>query len=110
MAVAAAESLSILQEEPERRQRLHTLIAVAQAQLASLGAPDSGSQILPLVIGDDHEAMRVAAALQAAGFDVRGIRPPTVPAGTARLRISLTLHVDEGDIAALGAALREVLR
>jgi 8-amino-7-oxononanoate synthase len=53
--------------------------------------------------------MRIAEAVQAAGFDVRGIRPPTVPAGTARLRISLTLHVDGADVAALAGALRKVM-
>jgi 8-amino-7-oxononanoate synthase len=51
--------------------------------------------------------MRIAAAVQAAGYDVRGIRPPTVPAGTARLRISLTLNAGEAEIAGLAAALRE---
>jgi 8-amino-7-oxononanoate synthase len=54
--------------------------------------------------------MRVAAALQAAGLDVRGIRPPTVPAGTARLRISLTLNIDTADIERLADTLEEVLR
>jgi 8-amino-7-oxononanoate synthase len=53
--------------------------------------------------------MRVAAALQDAGFDVRGIRPPTVPPGTSRLRISLTLNATSGDVDALAAALREAL-
>jgi len=47
--------------------------------------------------------------LQQAGFDVRGIRPPTVPPGTSRLRISLTLNVGRADIAALGEELRRVL-
>ncbi len=51
--------------------------------------------------------MQLAEALQARGFDVRGIRPPTVPEGTARLRISLTLNVREDDITALFAALLE---
>jgi len=51
----------------------------------------------------------VAAMLQDAGFDVRGIRPPTVPRGTSRLRISLTLNVDEAIIAALGEALQFAL-
>src|SRR3546814_5635912 len=53
--------------------------------------------------------MRVAGALQANGLDVRGIRPPTVPAGTARLRISITLNVDEAAIDRLDAALAEAL-
>ena len=75
-----------------------------------LGATATGSQILPLVLGEDARAMRVAAALQAAGLDVRGIRPPTVPGGTARLRISLTLNIDTADIERLADTLEEVLR
>ena len=110
MAAAARESLAILATEPERRDRLHAVVAAAGKRLGALGVPASGSQIVPLVIGDDRETMRIAAAIQASGFDVRGIRPPTVPAGTARLRISLTLHVGEDDIAALGDALQAVLR
>jgi 8-amino-7-oxononanoate synthase len=51
--------------------------------------------------------MALAAGLQQRGFDVRGIRPPTVPEGTARLRISLTLNVSEADVMALFAALAE---
>ena len=53
--------------------------------------------------------MAVAGRLQAAGFDVRGIRPPTVPEGTARLRIVMTLNAGLDDIAALAAALREAM-
>ncbi len=101
MACAVRESLRILSEEPERRDRLAALIALAERALAPCGVAPTGSQILPLVIGDDVPTMRLAAAVQAAGFDVRGIRPPTVPAGTARLRISLTLNVTQADIAGL---------
>jgi 8-amino-7-oxononanoate synthase len=50
----------------------------------------------------------MAAALQKSGFDVRGIRPPTVPKGSARLRISVTLNAHENDIAALSDALEEL--
>jgi 8-amino-7-oxononanoate synthase len=53
------------------------------------------------VIGDNARTMRIAGALQAAGFDVRGIRPPTVPHGTARLRIAITLNVGEAEIDAM---------
>jgi 8-amino-7-oxononanoate synthase len=51
--------------------------------------------------------MRLASGLQARGFDIRGIRPPTVPPGTARLRISLTLNAGEGDVRAMLDALTE---
>ncbi|WP_294196340.1 8-amino-7-oxononanoate synthase [uncultured Sphingomonas sp.] len=107
-AAVARESLRILGADPGRRVQLQALILAARGHLQPLGARVE-SQIVPLVIGNDHDTMRVAAAVQAAGFDVRGIRPPTVPAGTARLRIALTLHVDEAQIAALAAVLKEVL-
>ena len=63
----------------------------------------------PVILGDDARTMRVAASIQAQGFDVRGIRPPTVPVGTARLRVSLTLNVDIADVQALVAALEPLL-
>jgi 8-amino-7-oxononanoate synthase len=52
----------------------------------------------------------LAASLQRKGYDIRAIRPPTVPEGTARLRIALTLNVDEPTVAGLFAALSEDLR
>ncbi len=110
MAAAVREALHILSDEPERRTALAERIATAERLLSPLGAAATGSQILPLVLGEDARAMRVAAALQAAGLDVRGIRPPTVPAGTARLRISLTLNIDTADIERLADTLEEVLR
>jgi 8-amino-7-oxononanoate synthase len=93
--------------EPDRIERLHRLIAHAQQQLIPLGAAATGTPIMPLIIGDDALTMARAARLQAAGFDVRGIRPPTVPAGTARLRLSITLNVGEPEIDALAEALAE---
>ena len=107
MASAARESLRILADEPERRTALWALVTTAEAALAPHGVTPTGSQILPLVIGDDAATMRMAAAVQAQGFDVRGIRPPTVPKGGARLRISLTLNVTDDAIAALADALRK---
>jgi len=105
MAGAARAALLILADEPERRTRLAALIAAAEAALAPYGVMPTGSQILPLIVGEDAAAMALAAGVQAAGFDVRGIRPPTVPAGSARLRISITLNVDEAQIAALAEAI-----
>jgi 8-amino-7-oxononanoate synthase len=108
MAVAVQEALSILRDEPERQQRLASLIDFAHREIgAREGWRLSGSQIMPFIVGDNARAMALAAALQARGFDVRGIRPPTVPAGTARLRISLTNNVDESDVRAMLTALAE---
>lgn len=110
MAAAVRASLRLLVEEPERRARLHALIDVADRALAPYGAQAHGSQIMPVILGKDDRTMRAASLLQGAGFDVRGIRPPTVPHGTSRLRISLTLNVGEADVLALADALGEALR
>lgn len=109
MARAVRESLHILADEPNRRERLHDLVRHAERALAHAGVQPTSSQILPLVIGDDAATMRAAEALQAAGFDVRGIRPPTVPRGTSRLRLSLTLNVTTEDVDRLAALLQEVV-
>ncbi|MET4278443.1 MULTISPECIES: aminotransferase class I/II-fold pyridoxal phosphate-dependent enzyme [unclassified Bradyrhizobium] len=61
----------------------------------------SNSQILPYIVGENARAMRLASALHARGFDIRGIRPQTVPGGTLRLRISLTLNVGEEEVRAM---------
>lgn len=111
MAVAALESLAILKDEPERRERLARLVAYANHEAqARCGVSVSGSHIMPVIIGEDRPTMRIASALRHRGFDVRGVRPPTVPDGTARLRISLTLNVDQRAISDLIEALSEELR
>ena len=79
--------------------------AAAGAAARALGLAPSGSPIQPVIVGADTAATRLAAALRDEGFDIRAIRPPTVPEGTARLRIALTLNVDEAAIDALFAAL-----
>ena len=110
IATALCESLAILREEPERRTRLAALAAYArQAIRKQLDLPTPHSQILPVIIGESDPAVRIAAMIQTAGFDVRAIRPPTVPAGSARLRISITLHLDESSIDALVHAMREAM-
>jgi 8-amino-7-oxononanoate synthase len=103
------ESLRIAADEPERRERLWDLVDTAERELRALGVALSGSQIVPVIIGDDARTMQIASAVRAAGFDVRGIRPPTVPAGTSRLRISLTLNASPNDVRALAAVLGEAL-
>jgi 8-amino-7-oxononanoate synthase len=105
MAAAALEALRILDEEPERRERLAHLVALTGEAARSQGIPASGSQILPVIVGADSSAIALASALRTRGFDVRAVRPPSVPEGTARLRISVTLNVDQAAIVGLFEAL-----
>ena len=110
MAVAVGAALEQVAAADDRRRALMALRDHAARVICDpLGLPRSPSQILPVIIGEDRRTMVVAAELQAAGFDVRGIRPPTVARGTSRLRISLTLNVDAAVIDALGSALRDAL-
>jgi 8-amino-7-oxononanoate synthase len=72
----------------------------------------AGSQIIPIAIGDNGRAVAAALALQAGGFDVRAIRPPSVPPGTARLRVSVNAGLSDDAIerfaASVAGALKEV--
>lgn len=110
VCAAVREAIRMLADEPQRRDALNDLVSHAERVLSRHGADVTGSQILPLVLKEDARTMAVAAALQAQGFDVRGIRPPTVPQGTSRLRISLTLNASHDDVDALGDALAQALR
>ena len=93
-----------------RRAALQALVGEAGVLFRErLGVAPTGSQIVPVIIGDNKRTMEIAGSLQAAGFDVRGIRPPTVPEGTARLRVSLTLNVDRAQVAALADAIAAAL-
>jgi 8-amino-7-oxononanoate synthase len=110
MAAAVREALGIVVDEPDRRETLDKLVTHAAEQLgARLALAASGSQILPVIIGDNGRTLRVAERMQASGFDIRAIRPPTVPEGTARLRIAITLNVDEAQIATMFERLAMVI-
>jgi 8-amino-7-oxononanoate synthase len=74
-----------------------------------LGMEGSGSQIIPVIIGDSARTLRIAQQMQADGFDIRAIRPPTVPANTARLRISITLNVDCPTVSRMFERLAQVM-
>ncbi|MDO3445160.1 8-amino-7-oxononanoate synthase [Agrobacterium sp. V1] len=111
MAAAVREALSIIAEEGWRQSRLAELINFAGNELNSrLGVTPSGSQIMPVMIGDNARSLGIAAHLRESGFDVRAIRPPTVPEGTARLRLSITLNVDESQIADMVGQLAFALK
>jgi 8-amino-7-oxononanoate synthase len=104
-------ALELSRSVPERRERLARLVQFAGNELRrQCGLEPSGSHIVPVIIGSDQAAVALASALQRKGYDIRAIRPPTVPEGTARLRIALTLNVDESIVAGLFEALSENLR
>ena len=109
MAEAAIEALAMVEDEPWRRDALHARIDLFGRELAARlpHLPPSGSQIVPLIVGAEEPTMRLAARLQAEGLDVRGIRPPTVPAGTCRLRVSLTLNARPADVIRLAEVLED---
>jgi 8-amino-7-oxononanoate synthase len=106
MAAATRAALHIAAGAEPQRARLQELIRHTAALMKSrLGLAASLSQIQPIIVGANRRAVSLAAAMQARGYDIRAIRPPTVPEGTARLRIALTLHADAAILDGLFAAL-----
>ena len=113
LACAMQKSMDLVIEEPWRREKLHGLIDHFHQRLkefeAVISHNKSTTAIQPIMIGEDKEALRVANALEAHGILVTAIRPPTVPAGTARLRVTLTAHHETDDIDRLLEALSRIL-
>ncbi len=110
LAHALLASLDIIAAENWRREQLSRLIAQLRQGVAASRwrLMPSASPIQPLLIGGNEDALRVAAELAARGVLVPAIRPPTVPQGTARLRISLSAAHSERDVAGLVGALLEI--
>ncbi|UZD91095.1 8-amino-7-oxononanoate synthase [Cognatishimia activa] len=109
-AALVRAALRCLAENPELQRRAHDTVAHAHREAARLcGLEGFQSQILPVIIGDDARTMEIAAALQAKGYDIRGIRPPTVPRGTSRLRISITNNVTPEIITQMFTDLADLL-
>ncbi len=109
IAAVIRAALQISEQADARRAELAERIALARQLLGPLGAECHGSPIMPLVLGGNERTMAVAAQLQQAGLDVRGIRPPTVPQGSSRLRIVMTLNSERAHIHRLADVLGEAL-
>jgi 8-amino-7-oxononanoate synthase len=107
LARALLASVAIIEAEDWRRERLATLIARLRSSLrpGRFCLLPSDTPIQPLLIGSNDDALEIGAALEEAGLWVPVIRPPTVPKGTARLRISLSATHTDADIEALVAGL-----
>jgi 8-amino-7-oxononanoate synthase len=110
MACALLASLELIEQGDTRRAQLRQLTAQLKKGLADTRwqLMTSPTAIQPVIIGDNHEALRVATALYEKGLWVPAIRPPTVPKGTARLRVSLSAAHTEAQVAALVDALQEL--
>ncbi|HEU0289399.1 MAG TPA: 8-amino-7-oxononanoate synthase [Burkholderiales bacterium] len=110
MAVALMKSLDLIRDGESKRHHLQTLIACLRQRLKAgrWQLKTSHTAIQPLVIGSNDEAVAVSDALARGGLLVPAIRPPTVPQGTARLRISLSAAHSVEDVERLAAAVNEI--
>ena len=111
VAAVLRDVLRLIETGDDRRKRLHDLIDFGGGLLSdTCGVACSQSQIQPVILKSDAHALEVANVMQKNGFDVRAIRPPTVPRGTSRLRISFTLNVTRDDVQAMALSLDRALR
>jgi 8-amino-7-oxononanoate synthase len=110
VAAASRAGLRLAQQESWRRERLHSLTLRFRAAVAALGVPltPSTTPIQPLIVGEAAWALALSEALMNAGFWVAAIRPPTVPAGSARLRVTLSAAHREQDVDALAETLGQL--
>jgi 8-amino-7-oxononanoate synthase len=104
---AALAALNIIEQEPQRRAHLLALAEGLRTTLSERGwdLADSQSQIVPLIVGSTERALALAAHLEADGLLAPAIRPPTIPAGRARVRISLCADHTRDDVDRLLASL-----
>ena len=108
---AALGALDVLESDPELGPSLLGRANAFRDRLAGAGLKTGASctQIIPLLIGDNNKALQVAAALKERGVFAPAIRPPTVPAGMARLRLSMNLALSEQDLAEAGDVIMDVM-
>jgi 8-amino-7-oxononanoate synthase len=111
VACAALEGVRTAQAEPDRRERALGAARQMREGLASVGVRVLGyGPIVPWVVGEPVAALRASQALQAEGIDVRAIRPPSVPAGTARLRFAMSASHSGADIERVVGAVSRLVR
>jgi 8-amino-7-oxononanoate synthase len=104
------EALQRVHEDEQSRRRLHANVRAFRQGLAQAGVGAQGEHyIVPVVLGEDGKAVRAATSLLAAGYDIRAIRPPTVPEGTARLRVSIHADHAPNTLAAVATAIAQAI-
>jgi 8-amino-7-oxononanoate synthase len=102
-------ALKIVRNADDRRQHLRMLTRLLRSQLIQYGfdTAASDSHIIPIILGSNETALNTAARLTKAGFGIRAIRPPTVPPGTARLRVSLNSGLTAEHVSAFVHSLKD---
>ncbi|MCO1334700.1 8-amino-7-oxononanoate synthase [Microbulbifer sp. OS29] len=111
VAAGALAAIELMRDEPQLQWRLQKNITYFRQGATALGLPleDTTSPIQPVLLGCERTVMAVADKLQACGVLVGAIRPPTVPVGTARLRITLSAAHQRADLDELLTALHQIL-
>jgi len=112
VAAAATRAITLVAEEPHRRQELFVRAAGFRDLLSQAGIDIGGSttQIMPIVVGAATDAVAVSARLAQAGLFVPAIRPPSVPEGKSLVRVSLSWHHTADDVARLASTITSILR
>jgi len=111
MAAAASAAIGLVESDPALLSRLRARIAEFRSACAALGVPvtPSDTAIQPVIVGEAARAIELSTRLLARGLLVPAIRPPTVPRGTSRLRVSLSAAHQRSDVERLAGALAECL-
>jgi 8-amino-7-oxononanoate synthase len=112
ITAATLKSIDLIENETWRRDKLNESIAYFRQQAQALGLElmPSKTAIQPIVIGDNYRALQIADALFTQGIHVTAIRPPTVPVGSARLRVTLSAAHEREQIDRLMKALQTLLK
>lgn len=103
---AAIKAVELAQTE---RWRAARALELADRVREAFGLPRQDSAICSLLVGHEARALQISSRMQASGFDVRAVRPPTVPAGTSRLRITTGAHLEEAQVESMIRTLRGLL-
>jgi 8-amino-7-oxononanoate synthase len=108
---ALGAALDLVEREPDRRSEVHRKATLLRRALCEVGINAPGeSMIVPIIVGANEAALELQSALTTAGFDARAIRPPSVPPGTARLRVTVRYPVTDADLLRFASTLSVLLR
>ena len=110
LGAALSAALDLIAREPERRREVHRKSSLLRSALRDAGVDAGGeSMIVPIVAGTNEAAIALQSGMMAAGFDVRAIRPPSVPSGTARLRVTVRYPISDTDLLRFSSEIARLL-